>query len=677
MEILAPAGNFDCLKAAIFGGADAVYVGGSRFSARKSAANFDDEELKRAVDFCHIYGAKIYVAINILIKETEIKDALSFLEYVRQIGADGVIIQDLGLLLSASKSFPDLKINASTQMTVHNASGAQKVKELGAKRVVLSREVSFDEIKEIRKKTDIELEVFTHGALCMSYSGQCLMSSIIGARSGNRGACAQPCRLTYKLLEEGKEVTKAMPLLSPKDLCLIKRLSDLEKSGVASLKIEGRMKSPEYVGLVSRVYSDALKYGYNEAETEKMLAAFSRGGSSEGFFYGKTFKNMMDYSGGAKIDKEILADISLPDKNAVKKPIDMHFYACPDEEISLLAQTENEKAFAKGEIAEVAEKVSLDTERAAAQLKKLGDTPFYADKITCEIKDGTAVPIKAINELRRNAVEILENKICKKYEREYKKAEFFANEKTVHTGGELCCECMTAEQAQIAKKMGIDMVYVPISEKGKIKNPDDFIFVLPAVIKDGEEPDLSGINKICAQNIGQLKTRDKEIYAGHRLNVFNSGAVKSLEDMGVKKVVLSPELNLKEIEKLAPYAKNTPDVIAYGRLPLMYMENCIIKSAYKCACKGKNFAIKDRMGEIFPVACENCRNIILNSKVIFMADRVKEIASIGADLRLLFTIEDEKETQETILKYQKALMGEKIDKPERSFTRGHLARGVI
>ena len=677
MEILAPAGSFECLKAAIFGGADAVYVGGSRFSARKNAANFDDEELKRAVDFCHIYGAKIYVAINILIKETEIKSALSFLEYVRQIGADGVIIQDLGLFLSARKSLPDLKINASTQMTIHNTEGAKMAERLGADRVVLSREVSFSEIEKIKKNTDIELEVFVHGALCMSYSGQCLMSSIIGGRSGNRGACAQPCRLMYKLLEGEKEVTKAMPLLSPKDLCLIKKLSDLDKAGVSSLKIEGRMKSPEYVGLVSRVYSDALKFGYNEAETEKMLAAFSRGGSSEGYFYGKTFKKMMDYESGAKIDKEILSDVKVSDKTERKIPIEMSFYAAPNEEISLFAAAKGESVYILGEVAEIAQKVSLDEERASVQLKKLGDTPFFAENITCDIKENTAVSIKTINELRRRATESLENKICENFRKEYKKAEFFANEKREHKGGKLTCECMTAEQAKTAENLGIKEVYVPISERSKIKNPDDFIFTLPAVIKDGEEPDLSGINKICAQNIGQLDFQDKEIYAGHRLNIFNSGAVKSLENMGVKKIVLSPELNLKEIENLAPFCTTTPDVIAYGRLPLMYMENCVIKSANTCACKEKNFFLKDRMGEIFPVANENCRNIILNSKVIFMADKIEEIKKTGVNLRLMFTTENEKETEEIILKYQKALNGERIEAPEGGFTRGHFARGVI
>ena len=686
MEILAPAGNFECLKAAISGGADAVYVGGKAFSARKNAANFDNDELKSAVDFCHKFGAKIYVALNILIKENEMGDALSFLEFVREIGTDAVIMQDLGLISAARENFPDLKINASTQLTVHSTDGVKMMEKLGASRVVLARETSLSDIAEIKKNTKAELEAFVHGALCMSYSGQCLFSSIIGGRSGNRGACAQPCRLPYRLLAEGKEVTNEKTLLSPKDLCLIKNLADLEKAGVCSLKIEGRMKSPEYVRLVSKVYSDAKKYGFSEEEAKKMLAAFSRGGSSNGYFYGRTFEKMMDFSGGAKVDKEILSNIKKEEpkeKIEKKREISLLFTAKEGDAISLFAKSGDFSAFCTGEVAEPAQKVALTSERAKAQLEKLGDTAFFLEEIKTDIGENVSVSVKAINELRRKVTANLEEKICASFRKEHKKAEIIIKEKTYHTGGELTCEVNNAKQAEIAKELGIKKIYVPISEKDKLKNPDDYIFVLSAILKDAEKSDLSGINTICAQNIGHLEEKGKkekkgkEIYAGHRLNVFNSLTVKKLEDLGAKNIVLSPELNLSEIENLSPYAKETPEVIAYGRLPLMTIENCVIKSNTKKCGKSGSFSLKDRKGEIFPIMCENCRNIILNSKVIFMADRVNELKRAGVNLRLLFTIEDKEETKEIIKMYQKALSGEKVLPPEDGFTRGHFARGVV
>lgn len=676
MEILSPAGGFEALKAAVFNGADAVYAGGKLFSARKSAANFDNEELLRAIDFCHLFGVKLYVAVNILIKESEMKEALSFLEFVREAGADGVIIQDLGLIAAAKRSFDDLKINASTQMTVHSSNGVKILEKLGANRVVLSREVSLEEIKKIKEKTTAELEVFVHGALCMSYSGQCLMSSIIGARSGNRGACAQPCRLNYRLFENEKEITKKpLSLLSPKDLCLISHLGELEKAGVTSLKIEGRMKSPEYVGMVTKAYSDTLKYGLNEEEAKKMLAAFSRGGSSTGYFYGRAYKSMMDYEGGAKINKAVLAENK--EKAERKIPIEMQFKAQSGEKISLVAICGGKKAEVLGETAQKAEKVALSAERAEAQLKKLGETEFFAEKIICDIKEGTAVPVKAINEIRREAVLKLKQELAKDFKRKPKKSVYITNElKPKNEEISLTCECLTAEQAKTAWELGITRIFVPIALKEKLNGSNDFIYTLPSVLKDTEELDLKGIEKICVQNIGELIFSDKEIYAGHRMNCFNGGAVRLLEDMGVKSVVLSPELNFEEINRLVPYCKNRPEVIAYGRLPLMLTENCFVKSVCGVCKKGKNISIKDRIGERFPVICENCRNVILNSKVIFMADKIRALKKAGADLRLMFTVESAEETEKIILLYKSAVGEKSVQKPDGGFTRGHFLRGV-
>ncbi|MBR6647112.1 MAG: U32 family peptidase, partial [Clostridia bacterium] len=329
MEILSPAGDFNSLIAAVQNGADAVYVGGSNFSARKSAKNFDDDELKKAIDYCHLRDVKLYVACNTLMKENELKDAFSFLETIYKNGADAVIVQDLGLSRLLSEYLPEMPLHISTQMTVTSADGVNVLAEkFGAKRVVLARELSFSEIKKIKEETKAELEVFCHGALCMSYSGQCLFSSVIGGRSGNRGGCAQPCRLSYSLCENGKKVTKDITLLSPKDLCLAEEIEKLKEIRVDSLKIEGRMKSPEYVAAATRVYSEALKNKADKKEIEKMLSLFSRAGSGKGYFYGRTFDKMMSYSSGGKIsaDKETKKEVKETYRLEHKKtPISMFF----------------------------------------------------------------------------------------------------------------------------------------------------------------------------------------------------------------------------------------------------------------------------------------------------------------------------------------------------------------
>lgn len=305
MEILSPAGNFDSLRAAVHYGADAVYVGAQRFSARKSAQNFSDDELNQAVDFCHLRGVKLYLCCNTLMKEEELDDAMHLVYDAYQIGVDALIIQDLGLLKRIRQELPDFPVHASTQMTVVNTAGVNRLTELGVRRVVLAREVSKAQLKEIQKNTQAELEVFVHGALCMSYSGQCLMSSILGGRSGNRGGCAQPCRLPYTLLKNGKPVTKTGSLLCPKDLCLADRITELAELGVASLKIEGRMKSPEYVAMVTQVYKKAAQGGVSQEEISDMLKFFSRGGSCSGYFDGCSFENMMDSGAANKIARTL------------------------------------------------------------------------------------------------------------------------------------------------------------------------------------------------------------------------------------------------------------------------------------------------------------------------------------------------------------------------------------
>ncbi len=682
MELLAPAGEFDSLVMAVLNGADAVYAGGNMFSARKSAKNFDLSELDRAVDYCHLRGAKLYLAVNTLIKEFELSDLLKYLEEIYKIGVDAVIVQDLGVLRLIKKYLPDLPINASTQMSVNTSGGVLELEKLGVKRVVLSREVSAEEIKKIRQKTKAELEIFVHGALCMSYSGQCLMSSILGGRSGNRGACAQPCRLPYTLLENGKPTGKTIPLLSPKDLCLVHRLDEVKACGADSLKIEGRMKSPEYVGMVTRVYRAALSGELKDGDADDMLKFFSRGGSSCGYFDGKKFREMMDYEQSAKIS----ADKSLEKKihetvrrEAKQSPIDAEFYASAGEPISLSLSKGDISVSVTGDTAELAQNRPTDEERVKAQLAKLGTTPFYLESCKIDLDGKAAVSVGSINALRRDAAEKLSEEICKTYKRDIEPVKA-TNKKVSHINREpvLCVQVTSKEQYMAAKKMGIKEIYLPY-DLYKEGIDSDAVCVLPEIPKEGETYEIPKGARVMVNNLGQINSLDNaELLGGHRLNVFNSQAAEMLSEMGLKTFTASPELNQKELKSLRQSTDLPIEIIAYGRLGLMLMENCVIKSAYRCACDKASFSLKDRKNVEFPVICQNCRNIILNSCPVYMADRIDDIKNLQIDrIRLSFTVENPDLCCIIIDEYKKALSGQRVTSPKFDYTRGHFYRGVL
>ncbi|WP_186430963.1 DUF3656 domain-containing protein [Clostridium sp. BSD9I1] len=333
IELLAPAGDMDSLVAAVQAGADAIYLGGSKFSARAYASNFDEENMKKVVKYCHLYGVRVFVTVNTLLKEDEVLEALEYVKFLYNIGVDALIIQDLGLISLINKYVPEMELHASTQMTVHNLEGAEFLKKHNFKRIVLSRELSLKEITHISNELGADIEIFVHGALCICYSGQCLMSSLIGGRSGNRGRCAQPCRLPYKLEEEGNEKTKQGYLLSPKDICTLKDIKDIVNSGVTSLKIEGRMKRPEYVAGVVSIYRRAIDSIYNneefkfEEEYNKLLQLFNREGFSKAYLYGNVGKDMMSYSfpkntgvflGKASSNKSIKLEQNIAIKDGVR-----------------------------------------------------------------------------------------------------------------------------------------------------------------------------------------------------------------------------------------------------------------------------------------------------------------------------------------------------------------------
>ena len=671
MELLSPAGNFECLVWAVRAGADAVYIGGASFSARRNAKNFTDEEIAAACDFCHLHGTKLYVAVNILIKEAELKDALLYTKKLIEFGVDGIIIQDLGLLSLVRKQSPEIFINASTQMTIGSYEAVELAKKLGANRVVLARELGLKEIKSIKEKTDIELETFVHGALCMSWSGQCLISSVIGGRSGNRGLCAQPCRLNYTLIKDGKEVSKNMPLLSPKDICLADNLKELD--GLSdSLKIEGRMKSPEYTAAVTALYKKAIMGDITQDEINKTLSFFSRGGSSKGYFYGRQLDKMMDYKVSEKVSAERADVVKIKEEDLSKrKNITLTLTTNVGEPLHLRGVCDGFFAESTGEILEVARK-DFDLSRAKEQLEKLGDTAFLPKNTQVNFSGNPFVPVSSINALRREVCDKLSQLICDSYKKTAKEIEPSPQNYRRRAVPKLVIEVSTMEQLEIARAE--ENIEILCSyELSKVADAD---FVLcPAIKKEGENTEIHAA-KIMAQNIGQLDF-SKEVYGGERLNVTNTATCKVLSDLGVRRVTLSPELNIKEIKEITNNTDVKTEVIAYGHLPVMVMENCVIKSQGMCVKNGGKFELSDRMGEHFPIVCENCKNILLNNVPIYMADKGEDLLSLNVDaIRLKFTTENADLTKKVIDAYKCALLGKTPNGILSKITRGHFYRGA-
>lgn len=679
IELLAPAGSERSLIGAVQGGADAVYLGGSRFNARQSADNFTIEEMKKWVDYCHLYGVLVYVTVNTLIKEREFLELYSYAKELNSIGVDGVIVQDMGAVSLFKEAVPELPVHASTQMTVTDTSGVKYLNNLGIKRVVLARELSSEKIREISDNTEAELEIFVHGALCMCYSGQCLMSSIIGGRSGNRGRCAQPCRLSYSLLENGKQVSDGF-LLSPKDLCLADVIDKVKNTGSVSLKIEGRLKRGEYVSAVTSVYRKYLDNDEKLSLEDKqiLLDAFNRGGFTTGFFGNETGGKMMCYDNPSnvsdnKFSKEFVK-MTEADANFRKIPIYMYAKIAVGEVMSLTVWDDDSNSVTiLGEaLAEQAKNRPLDSERAKAQLEKLGATPFVAENIELDLGENAVLPISEINDVRRRATALLSEERIKREKREEREFSFHTKKRRERTV-KLSAEVETKEQAEVAKRMGIERIYVPENIFCELDG-DCFIPKLTEIA--GNTHNLKS-DRVMVENVSQIYDfSDKELYGGVHLNVYNSYSVEALN---LKSVTVSPELNVHEITDLCYNTDKEVEVIVYGRLTLMLMKNCPVKALGKCQ-KGKNiYSLKDRKNEEFPLLCSSdCTMRLLNSKPLYMADKWESIEKTGIDFgRLVFTVEGKEECEKIIKSYISAKDGELLEKlPENTFTRGHFFRGV-
>jgi putative protease len=689
MELLAPAGNASALHAAVQSGANAVYIGGPKFNARSSADNFSIGDIKKYADYCHLYNVDVHVALNTLIKEKEIPALIDYAYKLNDAGVDALIIQDIGAAELIKKAIPYMELHASTQMTVTSLDGVKYLEDMGFSRVVLARELSEKEIEHICKNAKAEIEVFVHGAICMCYSGQCLMSSILGGRSGNRGRCAQPCRLSYDLLEKGKSVANGY-ILSPKDMALINELQTLKNIGVSSLKIEGRLKRAEYVSAVVGIYRKYLDTQKNvsKQDMQELRDAFSRTGFTDGYFTGNLGKNMMSHNNpsNAKINTYSKSALQRADINSnIRKipiniigtlkqnsPLEITMYTCDNEKLR-----DTKYGFAAGTLnSEKAINKAMDKNRLMIQLLKLGDTPFEAVDVELDIDDGITLPIKEINAVRRAAAENLMNEL-KARDVGRKNEVKLENPIRQNTDFELTAEVLNLEQAKAAIKNGIKLIYAPIKIAGKVKelSGDTKVIAKAAEIFHEEKIEADGI--LISSPAAIHHYRDKELYGDFRLNVFNSQTAEHYKSL--KSITISPELNLNEICELTANTDAVVEAIGYGRIPLMLMKNCPIKVMGKCQQKKRIYSLRDRKNEEFPLLCnDDCTAKLINSKPIFMADKLDDLKNLKINaLRLIFTVENFEQCDKIINIYKNAQNGKSVMKPEdNTFTRGHYYRGV-
>lgn len=663
-EILAPAGSMESLVAGVRSGANAIYLGGKSFNARRNAGNFDNEEMKKAVEYCHQRGVKVYLTLNIIVSDEEMREAYNAVKDALSNGIDAFIVQDIGVAKMIREHFPTARLHGSTQMSIMSPSGAKAAEQMGFKRIVLPREMSLDEIGEIRENTSLELELFVHGALCMSVSGQCYLSSMIGSRSGNRGLCAQPCRLPFTA---GGNATHALSL---KDLSLVGELDKLV--GITSLKIEGRMKRPEYVSAAVSAVKKAIDGKYTPSDEFMLRSVFSRSGFTDGYLNAKLGKNMFGtrqkedvVSASSSVLKEIAKNY---EKEVPLLPVNIDF-VCKNGENAVLKVTSGDKSVkVVGDVPEKAINKPMTAESLTERLSKLGGTQFYANEVNITVDDGLILPASKINEMRREAVEKLNktDKISFKY-----KAFDVVRAKAKNSVPYATASFKSA--AQIPDKHPFKTVFIPIDS-----TVEDFVdnragVVLPRGLF-GIENELkskleklkkAGVNKALCGNIGSYqlcKDMGFEVWGDFGLNVFNSVSANLIE-----RPILSFELTQSQINNI-----NAPDtgMFVYGYAPLMLTRNCPIKNDIGCfECNGHG-CLTDRKGMKFPVICSDFPCVeMLNCVPTYMLDRLDEIHTDF--IHFAFTVESEKQVENIISLYESGA------KPDFKYTRGLYQRGAL
>lgn len=698
-ELLAPAGNLEILKGVIESGADAVYVGGSMFGARAYANNFTEEELLEAIDFAHLRGVKVYLTVNTLIKNSEFSKLYDYLLVYYKRGLDAVIVQDLGVVKAIHEYFPSMEIHTSTQMTVTGADGVRFLSQFGVTRVVMAREVSLAEMKRIHEETGMELEAFVHGALCYSYSGQCLFSSILGGRSGNRGRCAQPCRLPYTV--EGK---KDEYILSLKDMCGIKALDKLHDAGVYSLKIEGRMKQLEYAcGVVKyyRSYIDSKK-PVSDADYDRIKALGNRCGFTDRYYFDHNGSDMVTY-----VKPNFVSNAAEPSPEKRNLSIEGELVLREGEPGSLTVKRGDVTYKASIEPVSAALKAPLDKKAAIDRINKTGDTDFEFSHIKAQIGENVFVPNGALNKLRRDAISGLCDKLLKKYYRndaryadmsrltalpEHVVKSDAAHDEAINDYTTIC-SCMTRTQLDTLISYDcFDVFYLDFDMydrntliqqfaddvKCLTKRNKKVYLMLPTIFRAdssdyfvsiAKELDKVSFEGFVVKNYEELYLTEnlftgKKVILDHNMYTFNDVSKSAFFEHGVSGDTVPLELNSREIMHRNNIGSQ---MIVYGYYPLMTTANCVHKNTKGCDKKQKLIYLKDRYNKSFAVCnnCKECYNTIYNSLPTMLTKNISKLKEAGIrSFRYSFTIETPKQI--------KAVMDDKV----AEYTNGHYKRGV-
>lgn len=698
-ELLAPAGNLEIFKGVIESGADAVYVGGSMFGARAYANNFTEEELLEAIDFAHLRGVKVYLTVNTLIKNSEFSKLYDYLLVYYKRGLDAVIVQDIGVVKAIHEYFPSMEIHTSTQMTVTGADGVRFLSQFGVTRVVMAREVSLAEMKRIHEETGMELEAFVHGALCYSYSGQCLFSSILGGRSGNRGRCAQPCRLPYTV--EGK---KDEYILSLKDMCGIKALDKLHDAGVYSLKIEGRMKQLEYAcGVVKyyRSYIDSMK-PVTDADYDRIKALGNRCGFTDRYYFDHNGSDMVTY-----VKPNFVSNAAEPSPEKRKLSIEGELVLREGEPGSLTVKRGDVTYKASIEPVSAALKAPLDKKAAIDRINKTGDTDFEFSHIKAQIGENVFVPNGALNKLRRDAISGLCDKLLKKYYRndaryadmsrltalpEHVVKSDAAHDEAINDYTTIC-SCMTRTQLDtLISYECFDVFYLDFDMydrktliqqfaddvKCLTKRNKKVYLMLPTIFRAdssdyfvsiAKELDKVSFDGFVVKNYEELYLTEnlftgKKVILDHNMYTFNDVSKSAFFEHGVSGDTVPLELNSREIMHRNNIGSQ---MIVYGYYPLMTTANCVHKNTKGCDKKQKLIYLKDRYNKSFAVCnnCKECYNTIYNSLPTMLIKNISKLKEAGIrSFRYSFTIETPKQI--------KAVMDDKV----AEYTNGHYKRGV-
>lgn len=728
-ELLAPAGSYEALTAALAAGADAVYLGGAVFGARAYAKNLTEEEILRAIDFVHLHGKKLYLTVNTLFKEEELEEQLYeyLLPYYRQ-GLDAVIVQDLGALRAIRRWFPDLAVHASTQMTVTGSAAARMLEQQGVSRVVPARELSLAEIQKIHKTTGLEIECFVHGALCYCYSGQCMMSSLIGGRSGNRGRCAQPCRLPYEVYEKGRRLGEPgdeYPL-SPKDMCTVELLPEILRAGVTSLKIEGRMKKPEYTAGVVSIYRKYLdlyeqnpgRYKVLPEDLKKLYDIYNRDGFNQSYYKVRNGRDMMALknekqtvgSRRGRRNEQLFYEIQRDYLDTMpKEPVSGYLTLCGTMPAALTVYAGEACVTVEKEGIQKAQKQPLTEERVRSQMEKTGNTPFYFEHLDIIMDEDIFLPMQFLSELRREALDRLEQELVLPFRRRApKKTEDPAKQNAENTEiKEIKVTALAETKNQLGTLMEIPeisriyadmfcfsqenyteevlMTLAAAEAQGK-----ELWLALPHAVRDGQlNPWRDTFRELVQEGLGGFLIRNLEtsaflqeagladrILTDYSLYTMNHEAQQFWEERKTAGDTVPYELNQYE---LAQRDNSRSELVVYGYLPMMVSVQCVKKTMDGCNRKKVMVSLKDRYGKSFPVKCycDFCYNVVYNSVPLGLLKEAEAVKKLSPrSVRLSFSFESAGETKEIAEQFLQAYLHGSVPETDREYTRGHFRRRV-